>query len=157
SLFERHLPISLALTYLLYFAPGMLKVLLPIAAVMAGLVTLGSLCRSNEDTALKAAGISVFRISAPLLVVTVLLSMAYFVVQDYVAPYTNQQAAKILDRIEGRLSSTSETGARWAFGKDHLLYRYADYDSVHETLQDVTAIDLSRDSFTVRKRIWAPL
>lgn len=156
SLLERHLPFSLGLSYLFFFAPGVLKILLPIATVMAGLVTLGAVCKANEDTALKAAGISIFRIAAPLLLVGLLISAASFAIQDYVVPYTNQRAAKILDQIEGRASSTTEGGARWILGRDSRLYSYADYDSGRQTLQGVTTIELAGDSFTVRRRTWAP-
>lgn len=155
-LLEQHLPLTTGLLYLLFFAPGMLKILMPIAAVVAALVTIGNLCRANEDTALKAAGVSVFRISAPLIAVTACLSVTYFLIQDYVAPFTNQRALKIRDTIEGRSTSTTESGTRWTFGKALRMYGYADYDARMRTLQDVTAIDLARDTFTVRRLTWAP-
>ncbi len=156
SLIQRSLPLTMALKYLLYFTPGMLKVIMPIASVVAALITLGILCRANEDTAMKAAGVSIFRISLPILLVTAVLCGCYFVIQDYVAPWTNQQAAQLRDEIEGRVSSVAIGGTRWLFGKDHRLYGYGDYEPDRKILQDVSVLELKDDPFRIRKRLWAP-
>ena len=155
SLLERQLPLTIALQYLFYLVPGMLKVLLPITSAVAAVVTLSTFCASHEDTALKAAGISIFRLSAPLFLVTLLICAAYFVIQDYVTPYTNHKAAAIQDFIEGRASSTSESGTRWVFGKDTRLYGYSDYDARARAVENITAIDLDPKSFEVQRRLWA--
>ena len=65
SLLQSRMSAALVVEYLAYFLPGMMKVVMPVAAVVAALITLGSICRTNEDIALKAAGVSIFRISAP--------------------------------------------------------------------------------------------
>jgi hypothetical protein len=130
---EGHQPMSLALKYLAYFTPGMLKIVTPIACLVAAMITLGTMARANEDTALKAAGVSIFRISAPLLFVTLGLSFGYFLVQDYVAPYTNRKASYVRDEIEGRASSATVAGTRWVFGKENRLYAYGDYNTATRT------------------------
>jgi LPS export ABC transporter permease LptG len=153
---EHNQPMSLALKYLAYFTPGMLKVITPIACLVAVMITLGTMARANEDTALKAAGISIFRISAPLIIATAGLSLMYFLVQDYVAPYTNRKASFVRDEIEGRVSSATVAGTRWVFGKDSRLYAYGDYNTATKTLQGVSAIQLAHDPFRIRRRIQAP-
>src|SRR6476659_3235502 len=133
SLIENRFQAGLVLKYLAYFSPGMMKVVMPVAAVVAALITLGSMCRANEDTALKAAGVSIFRISAPLLIVTFILSGVYFVLQDYIAPYSNQKAARIRDELEGRINTATVAGMRWTFGRDSRLYGYAEYDGAKQS------------------------
>src|SRR5262249_42153647 len=44
---ENPLPLSLAIKYLAYFTPGMLKLVMPVAAVAGAMITLGALCRNN--------------------------------------------------------------------------------------------------------------
>jgi len=153
---EANQPLSMAFKYLAYFTPGMLKIVTPIACLVAAMVTLGTMARANEDTALKAAGVSIFRISAPLIIVTAALSFGYFLVQDYVAPYTNRKASFVRDEIEGRVSSATVAGTRWVFGKDSRLYAYGDYNTSTRTLQAVSVIQLAHDPFRIRRRIQAP-
>jgi LPS export ABC transporter permease LptG len=153
---EEHQPMSLALKYLAYFTPGMLKIVTPIACLVAAMITLGTMARANEDTALKAAGVSIFRISAPLLFVTLGLSFGYFLVQDYVAPYTNRKASYVRDEIEGRASSATVSGTRWVFGRDNRLYAYGDYNTATRTLQAVSVLQLAHDPFRIRRRVMSP-
>lgn len=156
SLLQRPFPFALAIKYLGYFTPGMMKIVTPVAALVAAMVTLGTMCRYSEDTALKAAGVSIFRISAPILICTLGLSILYFVTQDYVTPYTNQKASRILDEIEGRASSATVSGTRWIFGKNMRLYGFSDYDPGKRVLQGVSVIDLANDPFRAQRRWWAP-
>lgn len=156
SLIDKPFPVRLALAYLAYLGPGTLKLLLPIAAVVAALITIGLICRANEDTALKAAGVSIFRIAAPMFVATIGLCVLYFIIQDYVAPTTNQSAGRIRDQIEGRVASSTLGGTRWFLGKDHRLYSYDDYDPESQVLQGVSVLELKENPFRVRRRLWSP-
>ena len=53
--------------YLLNLIPYMLYNLTPLCALLATLVTLGSLSRSSELTAMKASGVSIYRLIVPIL------------------------------------------------------------------------------------------
>ena len=84
------------------------------------------------------------------------LSGAYFIMQDYIAPYTNQKAARIRDTLEGRVNTATVAGMRWAFGKDSRLYGYAEYDSPKQSLQGVSVIEFAKNPFRVASRLWSP-
>ena len=62
------------LRYLFFLLPRMTLTTLPVACLVATLVGVGTMARAREDTAIKAAGVSVYRLMVPLLMVTALIS-----------------------------------------------------------------------------------
>jgi lipopolysaccharide export system permease protein len=76
-------------SYLLYFAnkiPVIAVQVAPLAVLMGTFMTLGGLTRTNELTAMRTAGISLFRITAPLLSAGLLLALLTLGVSEYLVP-----------------------------------------------------------------------
>jgi lipopolysaccharide export system permease protein len=71
--------------------------ILPYAVLLATLLTLGMLSRHSEITAMKAGGISLYRIIFPLLMITLLISVCSFLGNEYLVPYTNQRTQYLLE------------------------------------------------------------
>src|SRR5213595_4096077 len=64
----RHrVPFLIVVDYFRYLAPYLLYQLAPLGALVAVLVTLGIMSKSNEIVAIKASGISMYRLAVPLL------------------------------------------------------------------------------------------
>ncbi len=59
---------------------------IPLATLLASIMTLGNLGERNELLAMKAAGISLMRILAPLMIVSVLISIGAFFAADRLVP-----------------------------------------------------------------------
>ena len=74
------------LAYYIYRTPYWIILTLPIATLLATMFSLTSLARRNEVTAMKAAGLSLYRILAPIFAFSVLFSGLAFVVVDQVLP-----------------------------------------------------------------------
>jgi lipopolysaccharide export system permease protein len=75
--------------YLLYFAcklPLIITQVLPLAMLMAVFMTLGGLSRTSELTAMRAGGLSLWRIAAPLLIVSVGLSLLLLAASEFLIP-----------------------------------------------------------------------
>src|SRR6202043_1545887 len=64
--------------YLLNVAPFFLYNVTHLSILLAVLITLGLMQRSNEITAIKATGISIYRVIVPILVVSTLLATGLF-------------------------------------------------------------------------------
>ena len=60
---------------------------IPLATLLASIMTLGNLGERNELLAMKAAGVSLMRILAPLMIVSILISIAAFFAADRLVPY----------------------------------------------------------------------
>ena len=69
-----------------YAALTMVPTALPLAVLLASLMTFGNLGEKFELTAMKAAGISLFRIMRPLMVLMAFIAVGAFFFQNNVLP-----------------------------------------------------------------------
>jgi len=60
---------------------------IPLATLLASIMTLGGLGERNELLAMKAAGISLMRILAPLMIISLLITIASFFAADRLVPH----------------------------------------------------------------------
>lgn len=156
---KNDVPTSVVASYFKYFVPGMLPMTLPVACLIAATVTITLLIRSGELTAIKAGGVSVRRASFPILFLTLILCGVYFVVQDRIAPVTNQKREEVRDQIQNRTPRTYGTaGGRWVFGEDgEHLYHYRVYDAAEQTFRNLTVFTVDRDALRIREHIFSPM
>ncbi len=130
---ERKLHLLDVLEYSVAITPEFLVMVLPITLLLALLYTLTNLSRSNELTAMRAAGIGLMRICAPYFLVGIALSLALFVMNELVVPFSADWKNHILTRYvqkPGDVESKNEfrnfgfTNARghrtWFIGEYHV-------------------------------------
>lgn len=79
-------PVTSVISYYLFYLPEVLAKMVPMACVMALVVTLSALNRAGEMVALFAAGMSLFRIAAPSLICVFVISIGSFLISDQVLP-----------------------------------------------------------------------
>jgi lipopolysaccharide export system permease protein len=84
--------------YYLVMLPEFLVLVLPIALLLALLYALTNHARHQEITAIRAAGVSLWRLSLPYFGVGLLASLALFAINEFWAPNSNDQAEAILNR-----------------------------------------------------------
>ncbi|MEJ5315787.1 MAG: LptF/LptG family permease [Tenuifilum sp.] len=85
---------------LLYASAGLLPMALPLATLLASLMTMGNLGENNELLAMKSAGISLPRILTPLIVLTIFISVGAFFFSNNVLPYTNLKISTLLYSVK---------------------------------------------------------
>jgi lipopolysaccharide export system permease protein len=90
------LPASVIAELMFYVSAGLVPMALPLAMLLASLMTMGNLGENYELTAMKASGISLPRIVAPLIIFSISLSLAAFLFANYVLPYTNRKMTRLL-------------------------------------------------------------
>ena len=83
----------------MYMIPYLLTYTLPIATLVAVLLSLGRLSSDNELIAIRASGISVFKIIFPILVVSIILSLILVLFNDRVIPYAHFATRKTLMEV----------------------------------------------------------
>jgi lipopolysaccharide export system permease protein len=88
------------LELMVYAAANLVQMALPLAILLASIMTMGNLGEHNELLALKASGISLQRIIAPLFVVALLFSVGGFLFADKVLPYTNLKFSSLLFSVQ---------------------------------------------------------
>jgi len=85
-------PLYLMLEYFFYTTPLFLSQTLPFATLLASLIVLGVLARNNEVVAMKAHGISTYRIMLPLVVLAAAVTTFIFLCNETVVPYSARKA-----------------------------------------------------------------
>jgi len=90
------------LKYLLYSLPAILFQILPVAVLLAVLLTLGMMSRNREILAIKAGGISLYRTASVLLVMAVFICVFSFLCQEAILPRSNQLALYYKNVMEGK-------------------------------------------------------
>lgn len=87
------------LQLLLYASARIVNMALPLAILMSSIMTMGALAENNELTAMKSAGISLFRIMRPLIVFSIVLSISSFIFANNIWPIANLKYRTLLFSI----------------------------------------------------------
>ena len=80
------------------WTPDCLVIALPIALLLAVLYTLTHHTRHNEITAMRAAGVSLWRICVPYFIVGFIASLVLFALNEFCVPHSARWAERILNR-----------------------------------------------------------
>lgn len=89
--------------YFLCKIPEIISQVMPLAALMATLLSLGTLSRHNEIIAMRGCGISLRKITAPILVIAFILSLFTFFSNEVIVTETSQEMKYVADvLIEGK-------------------------------------------------------
>ena len=92
--------------YLLNLTPFILYHVTPLCVLVAVLITFGALARSSEFTAMKAAGFSLYRVIAPVLVLSAVVAVSLFAFDDFYLPTANRRQEALRAVIKGRPAQT---------------------------------------------------
>ncbi|MHB8525400.1 MAG: LptF/LptG family permease [Candidatus Acidiferrales bacterium] len=153
---RNHISVFTVANYFLHLLPMMVYQLLPLAALVATLITLGVLAKNNEVTAFKACGVSLFRLALPLILAGLLLAGSMFLLDDTFLPYANQRQDALHDQIKGRPAQTYFAPAhQWIFGEHDKIYNYQLFDPDHNLFGGLNVFELNPSNFQVRRRVYA--
>ena len=125
----------------------------PILVLVTTLITFGLLSRTNEVTATKALGISLYRLALPVLAMAGVVVMLSLYLQSEVLPASNQRVAQLRDEIRGREAPRTYRRAdrQWLFGNDQYMYNYLHFDPRSETLQRLQVFEFDDEYRLVRR------
>ncbi len=143
-------------SYLWYLLPQALYWMTPLSALLAVLVELGLLSKRNELIAIKAAGISLYRIAVPALALGLLLALALFALDYRYLPASNQRQEALRNQIRGRPPQTVyQPQRKWVFGRGHRVFNYRLFDARANLFGELSILELDPDHFALRRRIFA--
>ena len=126
-------------TLLVYLTPRFVYFVIPIAALLSVLVTFGLLSRNSELTVMKACGISLYRASLSVVVLSLLFSAAIFGLEQRLLARANRQAEIIDSHIRGRTPRVFDAlNRQWIVGRDGSIYHYADFNPEERALARLT-------------------
>jgi LPS export ABC transporter permease LptG len=121
---QNEIAYATVLNYFFFLQPHFLMLLVPISILIAMLVTFGMLEKTNQIVAMKACGISVYRLAIPIFILSTAISGFTFLMQEYVLPFANQRQDNLRKIIKGSPIQTYQPGRNWIFGEKGVLYNY---------------------------------
>lgn len=149
--------LATVLSYYRYYALASLDRTIPISILMGTLICFGVLSRNNEVTAMKATGVSLYRLALPIVVVASLFAGVSYLLLEYVLPYSNEKVVTLRAQIKGKEVQRSFTPdqRQWIFGKGRYLFNFLDYNRASRTLSEVQVFEFDPVSFKLTRRIYA--
>jgi LPS export ABC transporter permease LptF/LPS export ABC transporter permease LptG len=149
-------PAIVVAEYLLNVAPYLLYTVAPLIMLLAVLITFGLMNRTNEITAIKAAGTSVYRIVTPVMVAAAMLAAGLFFADQFYLPHTNKRQEALHNQIKGKPPQTYlRPDRRWIFGRHNDIYYYQFFDADRDQFANLTIFQLDPASFAITERIHA--
>jgi LPS export ABC transporter permease LptG/LPS export ABC transporter permease LptF len=131
---------------------------LHLVMLMSSILLFVGLSRSNELTALKAGGVSLYRVSLPILVLAGLISVSSLGFQEYVMPWMNRRGVEIDEaRIKRRtMPELRKRTEIWYRGREDgaaesRIYHIGLLDPASRQMNNVTVLSLGSD-FVMRRR-----
>ena len=142
--------------YLLNVIPSMIYLMTPLSVLIAVLVTFGLLQKSNELTAMKATGISLYRLIVPVVTLAATLSFALFLFDQFYLPHANKRQDALRNEIKGKPAQTYLNPQRkWIFGAHHEIYYYEFFDGERNQFANLSVFDIDPSTFALTERTFA--
>ncbi len=152
----KHSNLTTVLKYLFFLTPSLIYQLAPPSELVAILITLGVLSKQNEITAFKACGVSLYRLSLPLLVTSIFFSGLLFAFNYSYVPAANLVQNRLRNQIKDRkVESWLRADRKWTLGHNSRIYYYRYFDPAGRAMIDVNVFDLDPASFRLEREIIA--
>ena len=100
--FDEDVAYMTAVKIVLFQAPRRIMEVVPVAAFVAVFFVLGRMVKSNEFAAMKAGGLSVYRLLAPILIVTLVICGLFALFYNRVASPAFHEAHLLQNKVEPR-------------------------------------------------------
>jgi LPS export ABC transporter permease LptF/LPS export ABC transporter permease LptG len=165
--------------YLLNQIPSMLYLVTPLSVLLAVLVGFGLMQKSNEITAMKATGVSIYRTLVPILGIAAVLAGSLFLLDQSYLPYANKRVETLRNAIKGKPAQTYLRPSKWIFGESNpgesnpgesnpaerslaargqdvrRIYYYDFYEPERNEFGGFSSFELNPHSFEITRRISA--
>lgn len=117
--------------YYFYYTPYILVLSLPVAMLLSSLFSLGQLAKHNELTAMKSAGISLYRILFPLFILAFVMSLFVMGFGEILVPITYQKMmeVKTVEIEKGKRETNIILNNVFVQEEDGRIFHLATYDT----------------------------
>lgn len=148
--------------YYLVTTPDVLAILLPVALLLSLLYALTHHARHHEITAIRVAGVSLWRLSAPYFAVGLVASLILAGLSEFWLPDVDERAQRILNRT-ARTRTVDEPGAlmrNFGFtnGRERRTWQIGVYDPVRLEMTDPKVdwnlADGTHRELIARRAVW---
>ncbi|WP_337993441.1 LptF/LptG family permease [Lentisphaera profundi] len=104
------------ITYYFLYIPDKFAYIAPMSLLLATIYCFSSLNRNHEITAMRSAGLSITKLSAPIYVFSILVGIGLFISSEYIEPYSRLKTFELITKAES-MNKSSEFHVFTAFDK----------------------------------------
>jgi len=161
DILRNHPALSIVGAYLINLTPSMLYQIAPLAVLIAVLVTFGVLNRNSELIAMKATGISLYRLVVPIVSIAAILSISLFLFDQYYLPQANRRQEALRSIIKGRPPQTFlHPEQKWIFGQQRpgepgRIFYYQFFDPDQNEFANLSLFEFNPTTFELSRRVFA--
>jgi len=161
DILRNHIPLTTVGDYLINLIPSMLYQISPLAVLIAVLVTFGVLNRNSEVVAMKATGISLYRLVVPIVSISAVLAVCLFLFDQYYLPQANRKQEALRSTIKGRPPQTFlQPERKWMFGEPRAgeasrIFYYQFFDPNTDEFANLSIFEFDPSTFAITRRIFA--
>ncbi|MFZ1086077.1 MAG: LptF/LptG family permease, partial [Terracidiphilus sp.] len=161
DILRNHIALSLIGGYLFNLTPSMLYLITPLAVLIAVLVTFGVLNRNSEIIAMKACGISLYRLVIPIVAIASMLAVSLFLFDQFYLPQANRRQEALYNIIRGKPPQTVlHAEQNWIFGEPQSgepgrIFYYQFFDSKSNEFANLSVFEFDSTTFAISRRIFA--
>ena len=161
DILRNHIPLITVGDYLVNLTPSMIYQIAPLAVLIAALVTFGVLNRNSEIIAMKATGISLYRLVIPIVSIAAILAVGLFLFDQYDLPQANRRQDALRNIIKGRPPQTFlHPEQQWIFGQPHTgepsrIFYYQFFDPDRDEFANLSIFEIDPSTFQLERRIFA--
>ena len=149
-------PLYIVGEYLVTVTPYFLYNTTPISMLLAVLITFGLFEKSSEITAMKASGMSIYRVILPVLVMAAVVAVGLFFFDQLYLPQLNKKQDALRNQIKGKPAQTYlRPDQKWIFGQHSTIYYYEFFDPDQDRFGSISAFEFDPKTFQLTKRIYA--
>ena len=141
--------------YFLYLVPHIVVLMIPFSILVAALVNFSLLTRTSQIVAMKASGISLYRLSSSVLLAALLLSAGSFMLQEYILPSANQKQDDLRRIIKGRNPQTKRPTRKWMMGEQDRIFHYNFFDDELNVFNRISVFDFDPQTLAVTRMVFA--
>ncbi len=158
---RNHISLTTVGAYLVNLTPSMLYKFAPLAVLMAVLVTFGVLNRNSEIIAMKATGISLYRLVIPIVSISAIIAVCLFLFDQFYLPQANRRQEALRSTIKGRPPQTFlHPEQKWIFGQQEpggpgRIFYYQFFDPDRNEFANLTVFEFDPHTFALSRRIFA--
>lgn len=128
---------------LMYASASFVPMALPLAMLLSSIMTMGQFGEYNELTATRAAGISLWKLVRPLMLLSMLLSLAAFYFSDTLLPQSRLKFGSLLFDIQQKKPALSIKEGRFYTEIENYALRVGQKSEDGERLRDILIYDHS--------------
>ncbi|MBI4648586.1 MAG: LptF/LptG family permease [Bacteroidia bacterium] len=141
ELVGKGLPFHVIAELMLYASATMVPMALPLAILISSIMTFGNLGERYELVALKSSGISLQRIMFPLVIVSVIISIAAFLFSNNILPVANLKFAALLHDIRQKRPALDIKEGIFYNGLENFSIKVAKKDKKTNMLYNIMIYD----------------